>query len=145
MSETLTRSQRGSASAELAILAPIFVLLGLTIAAGSRLHWAQAQVQETAAAAARAATVFNSVSQADAAARDVFQRDLEAVGVHCLDLDFRLDTSGFALPPGEQADVHVTVRCELNMADLGIAGLPASFTVSAQASERIDTYRSRRP
>ncbi len=145
MANSLRRTQRGSASAELAILVPMFVLLALTVAAGSRLHWAQAQVQETAAAAARAATVFNSAQQANTAAREIFVRDLASVGVHCTDLDFQLDSTGFALLPGEQADVHVTVRCELSMADLAAPGLPGSFSVRAQASERIDTYRSRRP
>lgn len=139
------RTQRGSASAELAILVPMFVMLALVMAAGGRLYWAHGQVEQAAAAAARAATIYNSADLAKSAAQRVAHDDLASVGLHCRNMSLAIDTSGFALHPGQVSEVRVDVSCELDMSDLLVPGLPGSFNLQASAVERIDTYRSRRP
>ena len=113
-----TKNSRGSASTELAILVPALVVLGLVLAAGARLHWAQAQVREAAAAAARAATIVNSAELAQQRARQVVSDDLAALGMHCVGLSVQVDGAAFAMPVGQQADVLVEVGCNVQFADL---------------------------
>lgn len=138
-------NQRGSASAELAILAPGIVMLALMLAMGARIGWAQTQITDAVAAAARAASLERSGSAAKLASHRAVEANLVDAGLHCQPATVNVDVTGFTLPAGQDADVTVGIECRLSLAGLGFAGFPGSVNLSAHTSERIDTYRSRQP
>ena len=54
-----------------------------------------------------------------------------------------LDTSGFAIRPGQSATVTATVTCPVRLSDLAVPGLPGTRTVSHTATSSLDTFRER--
>lgn len=137
--------QRGAAAVEVSLLIPLLVVLLLAMAGGWRISHARAQVVEAAAAGARAATIPTSAGQATQLARQAIEADLATVGVHCHGLTIDVDTTAFASPPGHQGDVAVELSCQVNLADVVVPGMPGSMTITASATEPIDTFRERTP
>lgn len=134
-------ADRGSMSIELAVLAPALMLVfGLTIAAG-RLANAHNAVDNSAAAAARAASLSRTAPEAREAAHAAAQREL--AGRHCTAITVTVNTGGFAIPVGQPATVRVTVTCPVRLADIGLPGLRGSRTVTATAVSPLDTRRER--
>lgn len=132
----------GSAALELVILAPVLLgLLGLVIAAG-RTSVAQGAVDAAARDAARQASLALSpqVARANgtASARGALRQD----GLGC-DPIVRIDTIGFATPPGQPASVSATVSCTVPLASLALPGLPGSRTLTATFTSPLDIYRAR--
>ena len=90
-------SDRGSASLELAILAPaVLALLGLVIAAG-RSEVAGGAVEQAAAAAARDASLARTAPAARVAATQSAHDNLRSQGITCGVLDVVVATEGFAV------------------------------------------------
>ena len=55
-----------------------------------------------------------------------------------------VDTAGFAVPPGQPAQVTVQVTCDVRLPGLTvIPGIPGSRTLTATASSPLDIYRAR--
>ncbi|MBI2168992.1 MAG: pilus assembly protein [Actinobacteria bacterium] len=132
------RDQRGSATAEVAILAPALVLMLLLVLAAGRVPRARLEVYGAAAEAARAASVRQEPGPAAGDARAVADAALAARGVTCRDRSVDVDTG--ALSPG--GSVSVTVACTVDLSDLGLLGLPATRRVAAEGFEVVDTHRS---
>jgi Flp pilus assembly protein TadG len=134
----LRQCERGSATAELALIAPVLVLLMLFIAVvihrgvDARLRLASAAHQS-----ARAASIERTPSTAGAAARAAAEAALSTAGVVCRDLSVDTATDGFA--PGGR--VTVTLTCRTDFGDALKLGVPAK-KLTASASEPIDAYRS---
>lgn len=138
-------SDRGSASLEVAVLIPLIGLLLAGLAAGWRIGWARTQLVEAAAAGTRAATVSVSAGAAANQGREAIEQDLRTVGLHCASLEIELDTSAFALSPGDAGRVSAAVNCRLDLSDLLAPGLPGQIDLSASATEPLDTFRERQP
>ncbi|GAA2180170.1 hypothetical protein GCM10009785_09900 [Brooklawnia cerclae] len=147
MLDAVTRgtASRGAAAVELAVLVPVVGLLLAGLAGGARIGWARAQVEEAAAAGARAASIPASAGSAQAAGRAAVESDLRTVGVHCRSIGVAVDTSAYGTEPGTRGEVVVTVSCDLDLSDAVLAGLPGSVGIAATASEPVDMFRVREP
>lgn len=137
------RTERGSVSVELAILAPaLLLLLSFAIWAG-RTRIADNALQEAARSAARQASLAaNETSAADQATARA-RRSIAEQDVRCSSLDVTVDTSGFRVPVGTSADVMVTLTCTIGMSDLLAPGLPGAVTLHASFASPVDAYRER--
>lgn len=136
--------ERGAASVELVIIVPGLVLLIALMTAGWRIWSVRAQVQDAAAAGARAASLSSSGAVAQSAAREVVLADLAAVSSSCSDAAVLVDSSGFSSPAGVRAEVGVDVRCRVDLADLLLV-VPGTIEAEGHSTARLDTFRERRP
>lgn len=137
------RSERGSVTLELAVLAPaLLVVLGLVIVAG-RFEAAAGAVEQAAAAGARAASLQRTATAAELAARSSVRTNLTRGEVSCEELDIAVAVSGFGATAGTPGEVAVTVTCSVRFGDQGIPGLPGSRRVHAQVVSPLDVYRGR--
>ena len=135
------RGVRGVAALELALLAPVFLILLDFAVLGGRLVESQSQVDDAAHAAARAASLQRTVIGADVAARTVAADTLPQRGAACHALDVQVDTAAFH--PG--GVVSVTLRCAVSLGDLSWLPLPASRSIEGTATSAVDLYRSSAP
>lgn len=131
------RDQRGSAAAELALGAPVLVLLMLFVVLCGRLATVQVQINDAAHQAVRAATLARAPAQATSAARGTATAALATAGVTCRSLAVSIDSAG--LRPG--STVTVTISCTVDLKDLSGLGVPASRTFSGSFSSVVDTWR----
>lgn len=132
------RGERGSATLEAAVLAPVLLMImGFVVFVG-RIGALGERVQTASRDAAREA----SIQRTPAAARTAGARDASATladhHVSCQHLDITTDTSDFR--PG--GTVRVTVTCEVSLTGITGFGLPGAKTVSATSVQVIDTFRS---
>jgi Flp pilus assembly protein TadG len=141
--DRLRDADPGSATIELAILAPaLLALLGLVIVAG-RISAAGSAVDQAAAAAARAASIARDARAAHAGAERSARDSLRDQGVTCQPLTSSVDTRGFAVAVGSPSSVTVSVRCAVPLAALAVPGMPGSRTVTATMTSPIDRFRGR--
>jgi Flp pilus assembly protein TadG len=137
-----SRGDDGSAALELVVLAPVLLgLLGLVIAAG-RTTIAQASVDAAARDAARQASISLTPAAAQEAGQASAQAALRQDGLDCVPIVV-VDTSQFAIPPGQPATVTATVSCTVSLASLALPGLPGSARLHASFTSPLDIYRSR--
>ena len=135
------RDDRGSESVELAILLPIGLLLVAMLVVGARIALAGDRISGVAGIAARDASLARSAVAAQQMATDTATAALTSQGLHCIDVQVRVDTSGFSAPPGTSASVTVAVSCTVDLSDLGVAGLPGSRTLHDMATSPLDPAR----
>jgi Flp pilus assembly protein TadG len=136
------RTERGAAAAELAILAPVVIMLVALMVGGARVWFARAAVIDAAYATARAATLERNAAAARSSAQSLA---VAALGdVPCAGHTVTIDTSGFAAPVGTPAQVRARITCTVDLADLFGLSVPGSLTVEGFATSALDTYRSRK-
>jgi Flp pilus assembly pilin Flp len=136
------RSERGTAAVELALLAPVLVVLVAVVTAAGRMVGTKSAVLSVAREAARAAAEAPNAAAAHDAAIATAQQAAEGLGLDPARLSIVEDPNGFA----RGAPYEVSVSYEVSMADLpGLGLLPGSVTLGAEHAELIDTYRSRSP
>jgi len=138
---TTWRSERGSVSVEVAVIAPAFIFLMLLVVFAGKVSEADGNVERAAAEGARAASLRQDPGSAIADAEAAVAANLASAGVPCTDLTTNVDTSNFE--PG--GTVTVTVTCQASMADVTLLGVPGSRTFTATSVEVIDTYRGSEP
>lgn len=135
--------QAGSTTLEFAVVVPgLLLLLGLLVVAG-RVALAGTAVDAAAGAAARQASLERSVGAARTAADVAASANLTGQGLDCASVLVSTDTSGFATPVGQPAQVTVTVICDVRLGDLGIPGVPGTTRLAATAVSPVDTFRVR--
>lgn len=135
------RDDRGSESVELAILLPIGLLLVAMLVVGARIALAGDRISGVAGIAARDASLARSAVAAQQLATETATAALTSQGLHCIDVQVRVDTSGFSAPPGTSASVTVAVSCTVDLSDVGVAGLPGSRTLTDSATSPLDPAR----
>jgi Flp pilus assembly protein TadG len=136
-------SDRGSATVELAVLAPaLLALLGLVIVAG-RITVAAGAVEQAAATAAREASLARDARAARAGAQRSVSAALAQQGISCQTMSSRVDVAGFGVDVGSPATVTVEVDCSVALSDLSVPGMPGVRTVSARMTSPIDRFRGR--
>ena len=135
------RSERGSVSVEVAVIAPAFIFLMLLVVFAGKISEADGNVERAAAEGARAASLRQDPGVAIADAEAAVEANLAHAGVPCTDLTIGVDTSNFE--PG--GTVGVAVTCQASMADVTLLGVPGTRTFTATSVEVIDTYRSSEP
>ena len=131
-------TEQGAAAVELAILAPVLVVLLLFVVATGRVVLAHQEVGAAAADAARAASLATSVPGAQLAATQAAQADLAGHGVTCARFTTSVDTSNFT----RGGAVRVTLSCTASLSGLALLALPGSTTLSANATAPIDLHRN---
>lgn len=136
-------SDRGSATLELAVLAPaLLALLGLVIVAG-RITVAAGAVEQAAAAAAREASLARDARAARARAQQSVSAALAQQGISCQRMSSSVDVAGFRVDVGSPATVTVEVDCSVALSDLSVPGMPGVRRVTARMTSPIDRFRGR--
>lgn len=136
------RSRRGadagSVSVEMAVLVlPLAALMAMFAIFCTRVAGVRLDLNATASAAARAASMARTPQAAQAAATDAAQTNLAGHGRTCNPLQVSVDTSTFV----RGGQVAVTVTCTMSTDGLSGLALPGTLTGSATAHAVIDTYR----
>lgn len=132
----------GSVTVEMAALVlPLAVLMMLFAIFSTRLAGTRLDLNSTAAAAARAASLERSPQAAHDAAAEAAAADLASHRRTCNPMAVTVDTSNFT--PG--GHVAVTVTCTMTTADLSGLRLPGTLRTSSTAHAVIDTWRTVSP
>ena len=136
------RNERGTAAVELALLAPVLLVLVAVVSGAGRMGETKSAVLSVAREAARAAAEAPNPAAAHDVAIATAQQVAEGLGLDPARLSIVQDPHGFA----RGAPYEVSVSYQVSMADLpGLGLLPGSVTLGAEHAELIDTYRSRSP
>ena len=131
--------ERGAMAVEAAFLVPVLLLMCLMIVGSWRLNWASTQLGSATAAAARAAAAASTPDDAMRAAGRVLTGDLADAGIRCANADIVQAGSGF----DGAGKARIVTRCVVPLSDLLIAGFPASVTLTAAATETVETFQER--
>ena len=133
------RGDRGSITVELAGFVLPAMVLAIIISAGLfNLAVSRLDLEFTAAAAARAASLQRTPAAAANAAQDAASTDLAARSITCNDLTVTTDVSRWQ----RGGSVTVTIGCTVSMQRLaGISGLPGSYTKTSVAAAPLETFR----
>ena len=132
--------ERGTAAVELALLAPVLVLLLAAVVAAGRVVDTKSAVLAVAREAARAASEAPDASEAQHAATERARQVAAGLGLDPGRLVISQDPGGFRR--GGPYAVYVTYR--VHLADLPAFGvLPGSFVLSAEYSELVERFKSR--
>jgi Flp pilus assembly protein TadG len=136
--------EEGSASLELAIIAPVLLVLLALVIMGGRFAMASTAITGVAGAAARDASLARTPAAARAAAVSGALATLADQNLHCQGApSVQVDTTGFAAAPGTPASVTVDVTCVVVVNGLNVPGLPTTRTLHERAVSPLDSYRSR--
>ena len=128
---------RGQALLELALCAPVILVLGLGAVAVVQIFDAESGLQAATDAAASAATRAPDAGSAAATAQKTFDSVAESYPLHSANLN--VDVSDFVRGSSLTADSSAVV----DIAGESIAFLPAHITLRAHATAVIERYRSR--
>lgn len=129
--------ERGTMALELAILAPIMLMLFMFLMACGRYYQTASLLENAAREGARAASQARSVEDAEGRLNEAVQRAAGQAFRSCADTASGSITSGFE--PGQTLTVEVT--CTIDYRDLGLLGLSGDTVVSRQFSSSVDPYR----
>lgn len=138
MGRALYQDERGSATAEMALLTPLLIIMLLFIVFCGRLADSKLRLEDAAHQAARAASLARTVTAAHDDAHATAHTALADAGITCQRLAVTVKTAG--LRPGSTVTVDLT--CAVGLFDLALPGVPGSTTLSASFSSPVDTYRS---
>ncbi len=128
-----TRSDRASATVELAILAPLFtMLLGAVVFVG-RVQVSRADIESAARSAARDLSIARDPTAATASARQMIDATLDVGSPTCRSLSFE--------PVITSELVTVRLSCQVDLQAAAMLPVPGSMTVTATATEVIDQHR----
>jgi hypothetical protein len=129
------RGDAGSMALEVVLITPVLVVFMLMVVAFGRLVWVRGQVEAASRDAARAASLERELGPAtDAAARVVDDQLLGRA-----DCTGGLDLPGTTFEAGGVVNVRLT--CEVSYSQLGLLGIGASTTVTAESSAPLDINR----
>ena len=133
----------GSATLELVVLTPAFLLMISAAIIGMRIQVAGGAVEAAAYDAARTASISRDAGTASTRAHTTAQQTLAQQGLVCGLLTVTVDTSGFSVPVGQPATVQATVTCVVDLADVAFPGVPGSKTMTATFVSPLDRFRAR--
>lgn len=134
-------SDRGSATVELALVAPVLIALMFLVVFAGRVADADATVRRAASEAARAASLRQHPADAVDAARSTAHANLSTAGFACITLDTEVDVADFRAG----GTVAVQVTCTAEMSDVAFVGVPGTREFQARSVEVVDVYRSGDP
>ena len=138
----MKRTDLGAASVELAILAPVMLLVIGLLIVGGRVALASDAITGVAGVAARDGSLARTPAEAREIAISSADRELAAQGLQCVGSpQVDVDVSGFAAPPGTPAVVTVQITCRVRLSDVGLPGLPGTKELRDHGASPIDPYR----
>lgn len=129
------KTQSGSVTVEMVLLAPVLMLLILFGVYASRASESLVQVRHAADQAARSASKV-SRGRVQSVANDVASRTLNNSGTSCS--DFEVSTA--VIDQGSNSAVRVKVECTIKTQGLILLGV-SERQVSATSTEVIDRWR----
>ena len=129
------KSQSGSVTVEMVLLAPVLMLLILFGVYASRASESLVQVRHAADQAARSASKV-SRGRVQSVANDVANRTLNNSGTSCV--DFAVSTT--VIDQGSNSAVRVKVECTIKTQGLALLGV-SERRVSATSTEVLDRWR----
>ena len=129
------KTQSGSVSVEMVLLAPVLMLLILFGVYASRASESLMQVRHAADQAARSASKV-SRGRVQSVANDVANRTLNNSGTSCV--DFAVSTA--VIDQGSNSAVRVKVECTIKTQGLALLGV-SERRVSATSTEVLDRWR----
>lgn len=131
------RTERGTMALEMAILAPILLLMFMFLMAAGRYFQTSSLLENAAREGARAATQSRSASDAQARVDKAVRRYGDQAVESCKSTaDGSIDGKFEA---GQTLTVEVT--CTIDYQDLGLLGIGGDTTISRSFSSAIDPYR----
>lgn len=133
---------RGSATVEIVLWAPVLVFLLLLVYWLGRYVLADFAVSEVASNAARAASIAPDAAAAQASAQLAAEQSIAEQDLRCVSLSVVVDVAAFATPIGQPAAVTVDVTCTVDNSDLAWEGIPGNPTLTASAVSPLDQYRT---
>lgn len=141
------RSERGSTSLELILLAPVLLSIMMLIAAFGRHANGQAYVDQAARDAARSATANRDSASAKEAVQATIDAALATAPTKCRDTEdhevesssgtFEASNPYFVDPVGDvvgQVVITVTVTCDVDVSDLALIGFGQTITLTSKFS-----------
>lgn len=140
----LRQDDRGTAGLEVAILAPVLVMILVLIAAAGRLALAGNAVESAASAAAREASLSRTSAEAQTAADAMARTSLAQSGISCLRLTVNINTAGLDAPIGTTGRVSASIACQVSLSNAAMIGMPGTRTLTGSATSPVDAYRERR-
>ena len=133
----LAGGDRGSASVELAVLLPVFVLFfGLVVFWGRHAE-GQAEIDAAARWAARSLSIARNPTEAAAAAEADAASTVGEGQPSCTSMAFSWSAS--------DTEVNVTVTCTVDTSELLLLPFPGTATITASVVEPRDQYRENAP
>lgn len=140
----MSRSRRegGSVSVEMAMLAPVFVLLLFAAIWFGRIAVAANAIDVAAHDAARAASISRTAPSAASSAEAAANQALNQQGLDCVGGPrVQPDTSGFGSGGVDLEFVSVRIICDVSFTDIAVLGLPRTHTVTSTFVSPIDVFR----
>ena len=131
------RDEHGSAAIELILMTPLLVAFIVMVIGAGRLVESRSQVNDTAYAAARAASLAPNLDAARQAGQRAAADALSDRGKACARLDVSL--AGTVFEAGGHVKVEVT--CTADLHDVVGFGLPGTKSFTATAVVPIEKYR----
>ena len=129
------KTQSGSVTVEMVLLAPVLMMLILFGVYASRASESLVQVRHAADQAARSASKV-SRGRVQSVANDVANRTLNNSGTSCV--DFAVSTA--VIDQGSNSAVRVKVECTIKTQGLALLGV-SERRVSATSTEVLDRWR----
>ncbi|WP_158088745.1 TadE/TadG family type IV pilus assembly protein [Thermoactinospora rubra] len=127
-------AERGSMAVETVLLAPVILLFILFLVGAAVIVESQGEVNGAARDAARAASVQRNLGSAERAATDAARASL---GNSCSSPVVSLAGSNWT----EGGEVHVRVRCKLDLGAVAGFGFSASKEMTATAVAPLEQFR----
>lgn len=138
------RAQRGQAPAiEAAVIIPGLVLLIGLVVVLAQVSLARQELRAVAGSAARAAALERSPAAGERSAREVVEAGLRSDRLACRRYSSTIDTGGLEAPLGVEAEVRVSLRCEVSLGDVSLPLVPGTVEVAAEGFSPVDRYRAR--
>ncbi len=131
------RTERGTMALEMAILAPLLLILFMFLLACGRYFQTSSQLENAARDGARAASQARSLPLAQDAIDKAVSRTMDQSVESCKASAAGSITSAFAA--GSPLSVEVT--CTINYRDLGLLGLGGDTKITKKFSSSLDPYR----
>ncbi|WP_211754572.1 TadE family protein [Nocardioides gansuensis] len=132
------RGERGTASVELVLIAPVLIVVMLFVVGLGRMAHARQQIDAVAADSARAASLERNTAKSAEAARTAAAASLGEAGVSCTRLDVHVNLDRYQ--PGGL--VRVTVSCVAELGDVALAGFPGTRRFTSDAVVPIESHRA---
>lgn len=131
------RRERGALALELAILAPVLLVLFMFLLACGRYFQTSSLLESAARDGARAASQSRSLSEAQVRVDDAVTSTMSQAVKSCQESASGSITTAFT--PGTPLSVEVT--CTINYRDLGLLGLGGDTTITKRFTSSLDPYR----
>lgn len=131
------RGDLGSISVELVVLAPLVgILLGCVVLVG-RVQISRADLEGAARSAARDLSMSRDPHDALTHVEEGLEATLRVGSPSCRSMTFA--------PVIADTEMSVTIACTVDLQEAAVLPVPGTMTLSATATEIVDTYREARP